>query len=61
MLQKADTGKSWRYVLAILEILNMGSISSKNHEMNMFDNLEQGLNIFQKHDMEFFNWRSLNN
>ena len=33
--------------LIYLEILNTGSISSKNHEMEILENLEYGINILK--------------
>ena len=50
-LEEAGADKSWRSVLKILKILNMGLISSRKHETEILENLEDGINTFKKHEM----------
>ena len=46
MPEQMWTGK-WQF----LTILNVGSISSKKHEMAILENLESEITIYEKHGM----------
>ena len=41
--------------MEILEILNTRWISSRKHEIGILENLEYGIDIYQKHEIEFVN------
>ena len=39
-----------------LQSLNMGSISSQQHEMDIFEHLEYGINVFVKYEINHFEY-----